>query len=439
MDMKVGLFQEQSLKLNMTQELKQAITLLQYSSMELASYIEDLTLENPLIELKEKPESGVLYHTSSRTKMTSSSKNSDMIENVSSLGTTLQQHLEAQLLGMKLTPSEKRTLHILIQALDPNGYIEADLSVLSDKFNLSADELNQQLTVLQKLDPAGVGARNLQECISIQLARLPQRNKTAELIVKDYFYLFAEKSWKELAKKTKLDLKEIQNVQDFIKTLHPRPGLAYHHVHDNYIVPELTVAKVHGEWQVMYNDDISPKVAVNSAYESNFSSIEDSEVKHYLTAKLNQCRWLIKTLNQRKETMMKVMKEIVRRQTDFFEKGELFMKPLTLKVVADAIEVHESTVSRTVREKYVQTPHGLYELKFFFSNGLEQSSQEITSSTVKTIIEQMIEKEDKLAPLSDQKIVSKLAVDHQIDVSRRTVAKYRDQLGIASSSARKRY
>ncbi|WP_191566742.1 RNA polymerase factor sigma-54 [Metabacillus idriensis] len=439
MDMKVGLFQEQSLKLNMTQELKQAITLLQYSSIELVSYIEDLTLENPLVELKEKQDSSVLYHTSSRTRATSTSKKSDMIENVSSHVSTLQQHLEAQLLGMKLSATEKRALHILIQALDPNGYIEADLSLLADKFSIRLEDLHEQLIVLQNLDPAGVGARNLQECISIQLSRLPERNKTAELIVNNHFYLFAEKAWKELSKKTKLDLKEIQSIQDFIKTLHPRPGLAYHHVHENYIVPELIVSKIHDEWEVMFNDEVSPNVTINSKYEADFSSTEDADVKNYLSSKLNQCRWLIKTLNQRKDTMMKVMKEIVRRQTDFFEKGELFMKPLTLKTVADAIEVHESTVSRTVREKYVQTPHGLYELKYFFSNGLEQSSPDISASAVKTIIEQMIGREDKLTPLSDQKIVAKLLEEHNIDVSRRTVAKYRDQLGIASSAVRKRY
>ncbi|KEZ48685.1 RNA polymerase factor sigma-54 [Metabacillus indicus] len=438
MDMKAGLFQEQSLKLNMTQELKQAITLLQYSSMELASYIEDLTLENPLIDVKDKPDSGVLYHTSA-LKTANASKKGDLLENAASRTATLQQHLESQLLGMKMQPQEKKALHILIHALDPNGYIEEDLQVLAERFSISEDELQIQLENLQKLDPAGVGARNLQECIYLQLLRLPERNQTAELIIRDYFYLFAEKSWKELAKKTKLELKEIQNVQDFIQKLHPRPGLAFHHAHDSYIVPELIVKKIGGEWQVMYNEESSPKIGVNSSYEAAFSSTVDADVKQYLSSKLNQCKWLMKTLNQRKATMLKVMHEILRRQTDFFEKGGHFLKPLTLKAVADVIDVHESTVSRTVREKYVQTPHGLYELKFFFSNGLEQTSQDITSSAVKSLIQKMIESENKLSPLSDQRIADTLSQEHGIEVSRRTVAKYRDQLGIASSSARKRY
>ncbi|MFC0274632.1 RNA polymerase factor sigma-54 [Metabacillus herbersteinensis] len=439
MDMKMGLIQEQSLKLSMTQELKQAITLLQYSTVELASYIQELAMENPLIEIKETNHTNILTKKSTRKPMHQSKES--LIENVSSRNGSLREYLRSQLVDTPLTREEKKCLHFLIDALDTNGYLKDDLEELAKSLQFSIEFAEEQLSMLQDLEPAGVGARSLQECILLQLQRCPNRHLTAEAIIANHFRIFAEKSWKDLSKKTKLTLIEIQEIHDIVKQLEPRPGLQYQEEEASYIVPDLIVREVNNSLGIYFNDEISPRINVNKQYEPLVNVPNDKELKSYISSKLQQGRWLEKSLEQRKDTMLRVMKEITIRQEDYFYNGEGFLKPLTLKDIADELEIHESTVSRTVKDKYVQTPHGLVEMKSFFSTRLDQqgNADDLSSSTVKTTIETLVQKENKAHPLSDQKIANVLKTDYGINVSRRTVAKYRDQLTIPSSALRKRY
>lgn len=437
MNMKVGLIQEQSLRLNMTKELQQAITLLQYSSVDLISYLQEVTLENPLIDFIDKSSTSVFYHN--RGKQHTDEKN-NWIENVSRKESSLNEHLRAQLFDFELSPIERRAMEILIDAVDSNGYMSEDLKNLSIKFAIPLDVFENQLSLLQSLEPIGVGARSLQECLLLQLKNAQDMPENAEFILTEYFKPFAEKAWKDISKKTGISLKQIQSIHDFIQTLNPRPGLKYEVTSPNYIIPDLVVEEENGEWVVYYNDDLLPQIRMNTSYEPLMQMGNDQEIKSYVSNKLQQCRWLIKSLEQRKDTLVKVMYEIIRKQQDFFYFRNQLLKPLTLKDIADSLDIHESTVSRAVRDKYVQTPFGLYELKYFFTNRVSSNNLEDTSSAnVKKVIQDLVNNEDKKRPLSDQKIADLLKKDYNMNVSRRTVAKYRDQLQIPSSSLRKRF
>lgn len=435
MDMRAGLIQEQSLTLNMTQEIRQAIALLQYSSLELASYIQEIALDNPLIEVKENIFTNKLNKKSHRKV-----NNCLPIENVSKETVSLEEYIRSQLVDAKLNKKENRYLSFLINGLDSNGYLQEDIFQLAKHAKMCDKFLERQLKVLQSLEPAGIGARSLQECILLQLRRLPVRNEKAEEVIANYFELFAKKSWRELSEKVSISLAELQKIHDQIKLLDPRPGLQYENACTTYVIPDLSIQLKDDELQIYYHDEMTPEVKVSTEYKRYIEKVNDKECKSYLSAKIQQCKWLQKSLQQRKETMIKIMKVIALKQIEFFKKGKVFLKPLTLKDIADSLQIHESTVSRAIKNKYVQTPQGLFEMKFFFSTKLDrENEQDISSTTVKEKIAQLILNEDKTSPLSDQKIANLLQNDYRINISRRTVAKYRDQLNIVSSVKRKEY
>ncbi|WP_010676557.1 RNA polymerase factor sigma-54 [Bacillus timonensis] len=311
---------------------------------------------------------------------------------------------------------------------------------IAKDLNTNPETIENAIGFIQSLDPIGVGARSLQECLLLQLKALPKRNSLAETIIQDFFELFAERSWKEIA--TKLDIKpfDIQQVFDFIQTLNPRPGAAFQGGEAHYIVPDFDIQVENGVVSMSMQDSYLPKVSLNLQYYHYFLEEKDSKTKSYLQQKVDQCQWIIRSLEQRKQTLQNVMNEIINRQLDFFIKGPAHLKPLIMSEIAEALEIHESTVSRAVKDKFVQTPFGIFELKYFFSRNIQTTGDVDTSSTqVKNVMKQMIDEENKQKPLSDQEIVSILKKEHGILVSRRTIAKYRDQLNIPSSSKRKRY
>lgn len=425
--MKMELVQQQALKLNMTQELQQAISLLQYSSAELLSYVQELTIENPLIEVKES-------HQSPFRQTRSSSNKQSFIENTVKEETNLRDHLRHQLIGFSLTKQDRVCLELLINALDSNGYLKDSLEDLAQVMNVNEELLESKLYFLQSLDPAGIGARTLQECILLQLRRLPMRNELAETIISEHFRLFAEKSWKELAKILKIKISQIQEIHQVIKQLEPRPGLKYGIDDSSYVTPDMTIKKVNGAWHIIYNDELIPQLIVHSPMESI-----DKEAKNYYAKNLIQGRWLLRAIEQRKETMINVMNEILKRQDDFFTRGKSFLKPLTLKDIADALDIHESTVSRTVKDKFVLTPHGLMNMKSFFSTKLSEGQGDVSAASVKLKLKEVIDSENKKKPMSDQKIANTLKTLYDIGISRRTVTKYREQLNIPTSSIRKEY
>ncbi|MFY4774925.1 RNA polymerase factor sigma-54 [Metabacillus sp. RGM 3146] len=438
MDMKTGLFQEQTLKLNMTQQMMQAITLLQCSAMELTQYLQELTLENPLIEIKENDSVNELYHRSNKPQ---NSQTAPSIENISAQHPALSGHIRSQLISLTLTAEEKRILDELIDSLDENGYLTEDPEEIADRLRLHPVQVQDGLYQLQSLEPAGIGALSLQECLLLQLYRLPKRYFKIEEVIRDHFLLFAEKSWKELSRQTKLSFEEIQLIHDFIKKLNPRPGLAYKKDHARYITPDLLLEEKNGEFLIKYNDETYPEISVNLEYTPLLENKKSSEAGKFLLGKWNQFRWLQKALNQRKTTMISVMAEIVNKQFEFFKHGKAeYLKPMTLRDIAEVCDIHESTVSRAVKEKYVQTPSGLFEIRSFFSQGIEQAEEgNRSSASIKKLLSDLIQEENKRAPLSDQKLASILQETQRIEISRRTVAKYRDQLKIPASSLRKRY
>jgi len=442
MKQSVGLYQEQTLKLAMTQELKQAITLLQYSSHELLDFLQEQSLENPLLELKELEaprEFAASRVQRLRQRSKAGAKQAFSIENFSRHGETLHHHIEHQLLDSCLPANELQIIKRMIDYIDANGYLQEEANAIAEQLKVPTSQVEQAIKSIQSLEPAGIGARDLKECLLLQLRRLPTRSPLAERILEEDFTLFAEKAWKTLAKKHEISLKEIQEVHDEIVKLHPRPGNLYETTEKpRYIIPDLIVQQLHHQFVVSLNEEIVPQIAINDKYKSSFSS--QTEVDAYLQEKLQQCQWIVKSIEHRKHTLVKVMEEIVSAQLSFFLNGPSFLKPLTLKDIAERLNVHESTVSRATKEKYVQTPFGLFELKYFFSQSLTgQFDEEKSTRQVQQLVEELVKAEDKQKPLSDQQLTNLLQKQYHIAISRRTVAKYRDLLNIPSSSMRKRY
>ncbi|NMD68917.1 RNA polymerase factor sigma-54 [Bacillus sp. DNRA2] len=437
MDLRPGLSQQQTLKLSMTQELSQAIALLQYSSIELVDFLENKTLENPLLQIKNSSE--ILQRKKKRNDVSKANEKS-WIDQISDQRFSLADHIMPQILDMRTSMLHRKILSHYIHHLDDNGYFTGDLQEITDRLQISGSIAEECLHMLQKLEPAGIGARNLQECLLIQIQRQKKRNQLAEEIIAQHFSMFAEKKWKALAKLIGKDVKEIQQVFDFILTLNPKPGAAYHYEKAPYVIPDVMVVQEGDLFIVQLFDNLLPRIQLNKEYIANFSNLHDKSVNNFLREKQQDYQWIVRSLEQRQRTIVNVTEKIVEKQHDYFSKGPKFLKPMTMKEISEELGIHESTVSRTVREKYVQTPFGTVELKSFFTSAIDSvSSEALSSSKVKLAIQKLVKEENKQKPLSDLDMVEVLKAKEGIVVSRRTVAKYREQLGIPSSSKRKRY
>ncbi|MDQ0186956.1 RNA polymerase factor sigma-54 [Cytobacillus sp. FSL W7-1323] len=443
MNLKAGLWQQQTLKLTMTQELTQAIALLQYNTQELSAFLESKALENPLMQIEASPAQAAdsRFDRMKPSKQKVDDNKQDWIEQIGSKNhTTLQEYLHSQLAIAELNHMEYKLISYLIGCLDENGYLQTDIQTVAEKFNVSEEDMNEALIEIQSLEPAGVAARDLQECLWLQLERLHPYNEIAEKVISDYFLLFADKKWKEIAKNLKVELKEIQEVFDLVQTLNPRPAASFQNELAPYITPEVVIQWEDGTFSVSIYDDVLPKIRFNESYFRKFQADGDQEVNRFLQEKKTDFHWIARSIEQRKETLLKVALKIVEKQPEYFWKGPNYLQPMTMKEIADELEIHESTVSRAVREKYAQTPFGTIELRSFFSSTIKTTSFENASSEqAKNAISDMVKSEDKKKPLSDQVIVKRLEEEKGIVISRRTVAKYRDQLKIPSSSKRKRY
>lgn len=442
MNLSTGLWQRQELKLKMTQELSQAIALLQYSSQELTSFLEEKALENPLMQI-EHANIHMVDPRRDRIKKKNKKAEKDKqswIEQIGAEHKSLHDYLFGQIHPKSFTDKQLNIIREIILNIDENGYLCTGLEEICGRLNISVEEGEYFLKAIQELEPAGVGARSLKECLLLQVKRLDEPNELAEKILMDHFTLFAEKKWKQLAKELNVTLREIQAVFDLVQTLNPRPLSQYQQDQAVYIVPDVEITWDGETFTVRVLDEILPKISFNDDYYKQFSAYKDQQVKSFLKEKQQDYHWIMKSLEQRRETLAKVTLKIVEKQADFFLKGPSYLKPMTMKEISEEIGIHESTVSRAVREKYAQTPFGTFELKSFFSSTLQTTSSENASSEqVKNLIAGLVEKEDKRKPLSDQAIAKYLKEEEGIVVSRRTVAKYRDQLGIPSSMKRKRY
>jgi RNA polymerase sigma-54 factor len=439
MNLKAGLWQQQTLKLTMTQELSQAIALLQYSAHELAAFLENKALENPLLQIENgnvQPMNPLIDRN--RRKYQKAEK--DWIEQIADKPFSLDDQLTSQL-NIKTMPADQlKVIRHLIQNLDENGYFTGDLNEIAANMKIPYVLVEECLAVIQTLEPAGIGARNLQECLLIQVQKEYPQNELAQKIVSNFFVPFAEKKWKQISKELQVTLKEIQDVFDDIQFLKPKPGALLQNEATTYIIPDAIVEQSREGLTVRMFDDSHPRISFNEQYYKKFKD-QDQQVSRFLHDKVQDYQWILKSIEQRKETLTRVVAKIVEKQTSFFQKGSHYLVPMTMKEVATDLEIHESTVSRAVREKYVQTPLGTFTLKSFFTSTIQTVAEtENTSSTqVRKRIAKLIENENKQKPLSDQEIVEQLKTTEGTVVSRRTIAKYRDQLGIPSSSKRKRF
>ncbi|VEF47016.1 RNA polymerase, sigma 54 subunit, RpoN [Bacillus freudenreichii] len=445
MKLEPALLQKQTLNLTMTQELQQAITILQYTAHELTAFLESKEMENPLIQLESPIVRSVdpRYDRVRKRKVTNPENDQKKwLEQMAEPTEGLADHLFSQLVMKALSDFQEKLVEQFIYNLDPNGYLTITVDEAADACGTTIEEAEEILQLVQSLEPAGVAARSLQECLILQVERRQDVPPLAVKLLTEYFNEFAEKKWKLLSDNLSVSLQEIQQAADFITTLDPRPGTHFDYERPQYVIPDLILEIVDGKLELQLFERHLPAIRYQSDYYNEMSSIADDKVKQYLNDKRQDFRWIMRSIEQRKQTLMKVGMAILEEQQDFFLKGPKYLKPLTLKDVAEKIEVHESTVSRAIRGKYIQTPSGMHELKKFFSQALQSNAasdgEQASAGQAKALIKGLIDKEDKSKPLSDQAIANMLK-EKGLTLSRRTVAKYREQLRIPSSTKRKRY
>ena len=328
----------------------------------------------------------------------------------------------------------------LIGNIDENGYLNCQIGETSELFDVPCGEVEYALEVIQGFDPAGVGARDLRECLLIQLRQLELQDSPAAFIVCRHLDRIDERHYKRIARNLRVSLEDVIAAVGIIRELDPKPGSRYGSSRVEYIVPDVYVVKVGEDYQIMLNDDDVPKLTVNAQYQRMLRRDNglQEDAKEYLEEKFRSAIWLVKGIEQRRQTLMRVANSLCMFQRDFLDKGLAYLNPLVLKDVADDIGMHESTVSRVTTNKYMHTPQGVFELKFFFHSGLKSFDGDAMSSvSVKEVIRKMIEAEDSRKPLTDQQLVEMLQAKN-IDIARRTIAKYRQELNIPSTSRRRR-
>lgn len=444
MMLEIGLFQKQTTKLVMTTELRQAISILQYSNTELLDFLKEEALENPLLELKEdKSDDGALYYQSysnGSSSHDSDNENDNPVDYFHNKEENLQAYLLKQAHELSFPKHERGIVVFLIENLDDAGYLTISLEDAATILKIDEEEVAAAFELFRQFEPIGIGARSLQECLLWQLENLEERSPLTEWIVKDDLERLATKKWAELAKKYDVTLADIQASADLIRMLDPKPGSAFSDETTKYLFPDVTVERGDDGYRVIVNDYMLPTVQLNRQYQYMLSQTGKDEAQKYMHEKHSKVLWLIRSIEQRRLTLQMLTEAIVEKQTDFLEKGLAYLKPMTLKEVAEQIGVHESTVSRAVRQKVIQTPKGIFELKDMFTSKIQSSDGSGASSTaVKHAIVNLIESENKQKPLSDQKISDLLKEREGIAISRRTVAKYREELHIPSSAKRKRF
>lgn len=474
-------------QLAMTPQLQQAIRLLQLSTLDLQQEIQEALESNPLLDVEESTdELPTLDNASSRNEDSEVSADisepepqdsSSLIEkseisaeleidttwediysaNTGSTGIaldedmpvyqgettqTLQDYLLWQLDLTPFSDTDRSIAYAIIDAIDDYGYLTTTLEDLLDNFNREEVELDEVEAVrkrIQQFDPLGVASLNLQDCLLLQLATYPENTpwlNEAKMLLRDYIDLLGNRDFKQIVKESKLKEEDLREILQIIQELDPRPGSRISQEHAEYVVPDVSVYKERGKWQVSINPDSVPRLKINQQYASLARG--NNADSNYIRSNLQEAKWLIKSLESRNETLLKVAKCIVEHQHDFFEYGEEAMKPMVLNDVAQAVEMHESTISRVTTQKYMHTPRGIFELKYFFSSHVStDNGGECSSTAIRALIKKLVAAENPAKPLSDSKIAALLA-DQGIQVARRTIAKYRESLAIAPSSQRKR-
>ncbi|HNA21716.1 MAG TPA: RNA polymerase factor sigma-54 [Agitococcus sp.] len=490
--MKVSLNIQMGQHLTMTPQLQQAIRLLQLSTIELQQEIQNALDSNPLLELHEDYDNNATTKAETNTddnrqddyetELSASTVDINDVQNIpedlpvdsawddiftgnsantntpdeddegfearSTVAETLYDHLLWQVNLTPFTITDRTIAVCIIDSLDENGYLHNDLedileaaqNILPNE-DIELDEIVAVLHLIQQFEPSGVAARNLQECLTIQLKQLPEdtlHRDNALLIVNEHLDLLAAQDQQGLLKRTKFSESQLRAAVGLIQTLNPYPGGKIGQDENSYIIPDVVVSKQKNRWRVELNPDTAPKLRINTSYASLIRRADSSADNTYLKNHLQEARWFLKSLQSRHETLLKVATCIVEHQRAFLEQGPEAMKALVLRDIAEEVELHESTVSRVTSQKYMLTPRGLFELKYFFSSHVGTSSGgECSSTAIRAMIKKLVSQEDPRKPLSDNKIAD-LLQEQGIEVARRTIAKYRESLNIPSSSDRKR-
>jgi RNA polymerase sigma-54 factor len=361
-------------------------------------------------------------------------------ENFLTKRTTLSDHLNWQLQLSHSTEEEQKVGTLIIGNLDEDGYLKIALEDICSEANLSLEVVEGTLRKIQQFDPVGVAARDLKECLLIQLEQMPVRDPLAEKVVSEHLSLLKNRNYLTIAKRLEVSPERVNRAACLISKLDPKPGKAFGGEVAQEIIPDVYVYKMEGEYLVYLNDEDIPRIKVSSLYRSILSdsrfALEGD--RKYIQEKLRSALWLIRSIHQRQRTIYKVAKSIVKFQKDFLDNGIQFLKPLVLRDVAEDIQMHESTISRVTHNKYMHTPQGIYELKFFFNSGIASAQGEaLASESVKNLVREIITKEDPRKPYSDEKLVQILK-GMNIHIARRTVSKYREMMKILSSNERRR-
>ncbi|WP_231759746.1 RNA polymerase factor sigma-54 [Microbulbifer elongatus] len=474
-------------QLTMTPQLQQAIRLLQLSTLDLQQEIQSALDSNPLLESDFDEHAGESHQdqntpaerkeeTPERSTEAQSESaaegdwNSDIpddlpvdtrwddiyssggshsgsegdeyaLEQRNAVSESLQDHLMWQLNLTPLTIEDKLIGEALIDAIAPNGSLDTPIEELAESMELEIDEVMAVLKTIQQLEPVGCGARDLRESLLLQLQQLPEDTPwlvQAVTVVGQHLDLLGKRDFRQLSRRTRLSEAQLGEVMRLIQTLTPYPGEAFGGEEPQYVVPDVIVSRKQDRWVVELNPETTPKLRINDAYAAMIKRADNSSENNYLRDNLQEARWFLKSLQSRHETLLKVASSIVEKQQGFFEQGPEAMKPMVLANIAETIGMHESTISRVTTQKYMLTPRGVFELKYFFSSHVSTDSGEDASSTaIRALIRKLIDGEQPRKPLSDNKITQELDAQG-IKVARRTVAKYRESMGIPSSSERKR-
>lgn len=451
MDLKLNIAQKQ--KLILTQIMQQSINVLQMSAYDLREYIEKEFEENPILEADFN-----LIESKDNIDNTQLSKylndrydenynyqhnNEDEVSvfNFISDKKSLKDYLYEQLGEIKSDIKIKKVVSYMIESLDSRGYLENTLEEICSDLGIDGEKVQNALEILQSLEPCGIGARDLKECLLIQLKNKGILDEIIKEIVLKYLEYIADCKYNYIAKELKITPKEVQAYGDIIKSLEPKPSRGYYTGEEvKFIIPDAYIVKIGDKYNVIMNKDIIPNITINNLYKQEILNGKNKKEVEYVKEKVNDAMGLINDIEQRNNTILKLLECIVKKQKAYFENGQEYLKPMTLRDLADEMALHESTVSRAIKDKYILTSRGTVKIKDLFCNGIVSSGingEGVSTNTIKNKIKQLIQLENKNKPLSDQAICDLLNKEH-IDISRRTVAKYREELGIKSSSKRKR-
>jgi len=353
---------------------------------------------------------------------------------------TLQQHLLEQLNTAEVTASQREAAELIVGNIDEIGFLQSSLEEISQNTTHSVEELQQMLDLVQTFHPVGVGARDLRDCLLIQLRRLGKQDSIEYQIVDEFLEDLGRRRFPEVARRLGVTVEQVQQAANFISTLDPKPGQIFSPDPNSYVLPDVSVDKVDGGYSVTLNGDQIPHLRISKTYKDLMShGSNGSEVRDYIREKIRSGKFLIKSIHQRQQTILNIANEIVKRQHEFLESGTAFLKPMTMVQIAEAVGVHETTVSRAISGKYMATPQGVFEMKYFFTPGYQTADGAALSNTsVKEAIADLVRSEHARNPLSDKEIVEILS-DRGIPIARRTVAKYRAELNILPSNLRKQY